>query len=72
MRLEGETLPEKNVRFPLFTATRKEAAGNLFPAEILREGVLQFPFPIRSRRRVSLRDYELFGSHVSIAEVAYQ
>lgn len=72
MRLEGITLPEKSARFPLFNAPRKEAAGNLFPAEILSEGVLQFPFAIRVRRRVSLGDYELFGNHVSATEAADQ
>lgn len=72
MRLVGMTPPDKNVRVPLFTAAQKEVAGNLFPAEILGEGVLQSPLAIRVRRRVSLSDCELFGSHVSIAETAYQ
>jgi len=72
MRLEGMTLPEKSGQFPFYNVTRKETAGNLFPAEILGEGVLQSSFAIRVRRRVKVSDSELFGSRVSIAETTYQ
>lgn len=71
VRLEGTTLPEKRERFPVFTSTRKEAAGHLFPSETFGEGVLQFPrLAVRVRWRVKFSDYKEFRSRVSITEVS--
>ncbi len=66
----GTTLPEGSERFPMFTATRKEVEGHLFPSEMSSEGVLQFKSgAVRYQWKVTVSEYQKFGSQVTVREV---